>query len=89
METSPPPLKHRGREVQRCDSLLHFETEIYIYFFFPSEPIGSLKLRFNQKYLPLIDIHAAFKDSVSECHPGDVNLHLSNGSKSLQRLQNL
>lgn len=32
---------------------------------------------FHEEHLPLIDIHATFKDSVSERHPGDANLNLS------------
>lgn len=63
----------------------------FFFFFFSlrANRLPEAAARFNEKYLPLIDIHAAFKDSVSERHPGDVNLDLSKGSKSLQRLQTL
>lgn len=45
-------------------------------FFKAPQPFGAVTC-FYEKHLPLIDIHAMFKDSATEQRPGALNLNLS------------
>lgn len=40
------------------------------------QPFGAVT-RFHEEHLSLIDSHVLFKDSVTEHHPGALNLNLS------------